>query len=128
MRAYGIEPDSNQQSNTSSTRFSGDFPVGDGISSLSIKCLCRSSIFRPVSFSSSATLPGTMTSPSGLRQIGSGVPQKRLRLIAQSRAFSSHLPNRPSRRCAGTQLIDWLFLTILSRSCSARTNQVEIVR
>ena len=75
QRNQGIDPDSNQQSNTSGTRRSGDFPVGEGISTLSMKCLCRSVTFTPASFSSSAALPTTITSPSSLRQIGSGVPQ-----------------------------------------------------
>ena len=35
------------------------------------------------------------------RQTGIGEPQKRLRLIDQSRAPSSHLPKRPSLTCPG---------------------------
>jgi hypothetical protein len=34
-----------------------------------------------------------------------GEPQKRLREIDQSRAFSSHLPKAPSRMCSGTHWI-----------------------
>jgi hypothetical protein len=46
---------------------------------------------------------------------GIGEPQNRLRLIDQSRAFSSHLPKLPSLTCSGTQLISWLSSTIRSR-------------
>ena len=69
-----------------------------------------------------------IASPSGLRQIGSGVPQKRLREMAQSRAFSSHLPNRPSRRCSGTQEVALLASTSCSLIASTFTNQVDTAR
>ena len=52
---------------------------------------------------------------SSLRHTGIGEPQKRLRLIDQSRAPSSHLPNRPSRMCSGTQWICWFSSTMRSR-------------
>ena len=58
--------------------------------------------------------------------MGRGVPQKRLRLIAQSRAFSSHLPKRPSRMCPGTQWTVRLCATMRSLNASTLTNQVEI--
>ena len=58
-----------------------------------------------------AGTPGRPTSTPG-----SGVPQKRLRLIDQSRALDSHLPNWPSLTCSGTQVISWLSSTIRSRN------------
>ena len=75
-------------------------------------------------------LPTQTVSPvSSLRQIGSGVPQYRLRLTAQSRAPSSHLPKRPSRMWPGTQRTRRLAASIRSLSApSTRMNQVETVR
>ena len=51
---------------------------------------------------------------------GTGLPQKRLRVIDQSRAFSSHLPNEPSLMWSGTQRICWL--SSISRSLTAVTS------
>ncbi len=79
-------------------RLSGDFPVGDGIVILSTKCVWRSVTFWPESVSSSSMEPTHTVSPSTLRHTGRGVPQKRFREMAQSRAPSSQLPKRPSRR------------------------------
>jgi len=59
---------------------------------------------------------------SSLRHTGIGEPQKRLRLIVQSRAFSSHLPNDPSRMCSGTQVISWLSATMRSFTAVTLTN------
>jgi hypothetical protein len=60
----------------------------------------------PESSFNSARLPIQVIFPqASQRQIGSGLPQYRLRLIAQSRAPSSHLPNLPSLMCSGTQEI-----------------------
>ena len=58
---------------------------------------------------------------SSERHTGTGDPQKRLRLIDQSRAPSSQLPKRPSRTWAGIQLI-WRFSsTMRSRMAVTRT-------
>ena len=67
-------------------------------------------------------------SGSSLFQTGIGAPQKRLREIDQSRAFSSHLPKRPSRTCSGIQLICWLSSTMRSRNWLTRTYQEFIAR
>ena len=61
-------------------------------------------------------------------QTGIGDPQKRLRLIDQSRAFSSHLPKLPSLTWAGCQVICWLSSTIRSRNSVTFTNHDEIAR
>ncbi len=53
------------------------------------------------------------------------MPQYRLRLIDQSRAPDSHLPNWPSLMCSGTQVICWLSSTIRSRNSLTRTNQLD---
>ena len=63
---------------------------------------------------------------SSLRQTGMGEPQKRLRLIDQSRAPSSHMPNRPSLTWDGTQLISWLVSIMRSRISVTFTNHEEI--
>ena len=54
-----------------------------------------------------------------------GEPQNRLRVIDQSRAFSSHLPNEPSLVCSGTQLICWLSSSIRSLNAVTSTNHDE---
>ncbi len=56
---------------------------------------------------------------SSLRQTGTGLPQNRLRVIDQSRAFSSHLPNWPCLMCSGTQWIS--SLSSIRRSLTAVT-------
>ena len=56
---------------------------------------------------------------------GIGLPQKRLRVIDQSRAFSSHLPNWPSLMCSGTQVICWLSSSIRSLNLVTSTNHDE---
>ena len=68
------------------------------------------------------------TSGSSLRHTGIGEPQKRLRLIDQSRAFSSHLPKLPCLRCSGTQVICSLSSTMRSRNLVTSTNHDEIAR
>ena len=60
---------------------------------------------------------------SSLFQTGTGAPQKRLRVIDQSRAPSSHLPNAPSVTYAGTQLISWFSSSIRSLMAVTLTNQ-----
>jgi len=57
-----------------------------------------------------------------LRHTGIGDPQKRLRLMVQSRAFSNHFPNEPSRMCSGTQVICWLSATMRSLIAVTLTN------
>jgi hypothetical protein len=52
-----------------------------------------------------------------------GVPQYRLREMDQSRAFSSQLPNWPSRRCPGTHSICRLSSSMRSLSLVTATNQ-----
>ena len=73
----------------------------------SIESRCRSVMGEtPVAFSSSAMDEMITTSwPSSLAHIGMGVPQKRLRETAQSRAFSSQLWKRFSFTKAGTQYV-----------------------
>ena len=53
---------------------------------------------------------------------GIGEPQNRFRLIDQSRALASHLPNEPSLTWPGTQVICWLSSTIRSRNWVTATN------
>ncbi len=59
---------------------------------------------------------------------GSGVPQTRLREIAQSRAPSSQLPKRPSRMCSGTQCTCAFTASSRSRRDSTFTYQEGIAR
>ena len=61
--------------------------------------------------------------PSSVRQIGSGVPQKRLRLRFQSWMFSSHCPKRPVPVDSGFQVIVLLRATIWSLTALALMNQ-----
>ena len=62
---------------------------------------------------------------SSLFHTGTGLPQNRLRVIDQSRAFSSHLPNWPSRMWSGTQLICWLSSIIRCLNAVTSTNHDE---
>ena len=62
---------------------------------------------------------------SSLCHTGTGLPQNRLRVIDQSRAFSSHLPNWPSLMCSGTQRISWLSSSIRSLIAVTSTNHDE---
>ena len=57
-----------------------------------------------------------------LRQMGSGVPQKRERERFQSFRFSSHLPNRPEPFVSGFQLMVLFSYTILSLQAVERMN------
>src|SRR5262245_45697715 len=52
-----------------------------------------------------------------------GEPQNRFRLIDQSRALASHLPNEPPLTCAGVQVISRFSSTIRSRNVVTATNQ-----
>ena len=67
-----------------------------------------------------------MVSPSSsLRQMGSGVPQKRLRLRFQSLRLSSQLPNRPVPVDSGFQLMQWLSSDMRSLLAVLRMNQLS---
>ena len=70
----------------------------------------------------------TVSAQDGQRHTGIGAPQNRLREIAQSRAFSSHCPKRPSRTCSGTQSISWLWASRRSFSAVTRTNHERTAR
>ncbi len=59
---------------------------------------------------------------------GIGDPQKRLREIDQSRAFSSHLPNWPCLTFSGIQLICSFSSSIRSLIWVTSTYQEEIAR
>src|SRR3990167_1765639 len=123
-------PDSNQQSNTSSTRCAGS-PHSSHLSLiLSIPGRCKSSSLgqlTALAFSSSR-LPTTVTCSLSHSQTGSGEPQKRLREMPQSRASASQFPNRPSRICFGTQLIFLLFLTNPSLIAVTFINQLGVAK
>ena len=127
-----MEPDSNQQSSTSGTRRIVDCPVGSsglGRVRSSTAGRCRSVISVPKSRWSSSIEPYTSTLGyvgSSLFHTGIGEPQNRFRLIAQSRAFSIHLPKLPSLTCSGTQVISWFSSTIRSRNSVTLTNHDEI--
>src|SRR5690606_5237722 len=126
-----MEPDSNQQSSTSGTRRIIDLPVGSsglGRTSWSMPGRCRSVTFTPKSRSSSASDPYTSTRGySGLSDFHTGIgePQNRFRLIDQSRALASHLPNEPSLTCPGIQLICWFSSSIRSLNLVTATNQLD---
>src|SRR6185436_19736495 len=75
-----------------------------------------SSSIDPIHFSSS---------PSSVFQIGSGVPQKRLRLRFQSTIFSSQFPKRPSPVDLGFQLIVLFNATIRSLTAVVFMNQAS---
>ena len=56
---------------------------------------------------------------------GTGLPQKRLRVIDQSRAFSNHLPNWPCLTLSGTQLMSSLLASIRSLNSVTLTNHED---
>jgi hypothetical protein len=90
---------------------------------------CRSVTRTPDSrASSSMELTTTTSLPSSLVQMGSGVPQKRLREMAQSRASFSQLANRPTFTESGTQCVASLLRTRRSLKLSTRTNQEGTAR
>ena len=123
-------PDSNQQSNTSRTRRMvppGVLRDGKVMSSTDSRCRsCTLPDSSPARASSSATEPMHSMSlgSSSQRQMGIGVPQKRLRARFQSRAPASQLPKRPVPTCSGTQWICRLLATSFSRRGSTFINQV----
>src|SRR5699024_2733520 len=138
--AYGIDPESNQTSKTSSTRRIMDLPVGSsgfGRTSSSIQGRCRStspSVFRgslPKACSSSDREPSSSSSVwlgSWDSHTGMGEPQYRLREIDQSRAFSSHFPNWPCLTLPGIQLMSSLMRNMSSLKSVTLTYQEVIAR
>ena len=66
------------------------------------------------------------SSPSQ-RHSGIGVPQKRLRLMAQSRASPSQLPKRFLPTDSGTQWMSWLCTAMRSLKASTFTNHTGTV-
>ena len=54
-----------------------------------------------------------------------GEPQNRFRLIDQSLALASHLPNCPCFTCPGTQVICSFSSTIRSLNVDTATNQLD---
>src|SRR4051794_14845316 len=105
-----------------------DAPVGSsglGRVSSSMPGRCRSVTVTPKSRASSSNDPYTSTrgyAGSSDFHTGIGEPQNRVRLIDQSRAPASHLPNWPSLTCSGAQSICWLSSTIRSRNVLTATN------
>src|SRR5260370_40526141 len=107
-----------------------DGPSGFGGVSSWMAGRCRSVTLTQKSASSCASEPYTSTrGHSGLSDFhtGIGLPQKRLRLIDQSRVFSSHLPNWPCLTCSGTQVICSFSLSIRSLIAVVETNHDETV-
>src|SRR3954447_25775926 len=106
-------------------------PVGSsglGRVSSSMPGRCRSAGRTPKSRSSSSSEPYTSTRGycgSSLFHAGIGEPQNRLRLIDQSRALASHLPNEPSLTCPGTQVTCSFSSTIRSLNRLTATNQED---
>src|SRR3990167_10251111 len=94
----------------------------------STTCLCRSATVWPLAASSSAAEPNTICSPHAWShcQIGITDAQKRWREMDQSRAPSSHLPNRPSLMCSGVQPIFWASLMALVLILVTETNHDEV--
>jgi hypothetical protein len=90
----------------------------------SMRCGCRSTTLAPVSCCNSSTLPTQCSSvPSSEAHSGIGVPQKRERLMLQSRASFSQFSKRFSPTKPGTQCTARLFSTIRSRRASTFTYQ-----
>jgi len=59
---------------------------------------------------------------------GTGDPQKRFRVIDQSRAFSSHLPKMPCWMWSGVQAISSLSASMRSLIAVTATNHDETPR
>ena len=108
-----------------------DRPVGSsgfGLTSSSMAGRCRSDGRTPKSRSSSSSDPYTSVrgyAGSSLCQTGIGEPQNRFRLIDQSRAPASHLPNWPSLTWPGTQVMSWFSSTIRPENLVTSTNQLD---
>src|SRR5438552_2686823 len=103
--ANDIEPESNQVSNTSDTRFILPPQLQENSTS-STTSLCKSFTKTPLAFSSWAADSNTCSFlQASHRQTGIVLAQKRWREIDQSRAPASHCPNLPSFTCSGDQLI-----------------------
>ena len=89
---------------------------------------CRSPGRTPKSRASSSSDPYTSVrgyAGSSLCQTGIGEPQNRFRLIDQSLALASHLPNWPSLTWPGTQVICSFSSTIRSLNVLTATNQLD---
>src|SRR3989344_4626059 len=101
-----MEPESNHVSSTSGTRRINPSHCQHENTMSSTMCLCKSFIFFPLASSSSDALPNTrFVLHFSHTHTGMTLAQKRCRLIDQSRAPSSHLPQRPSLICSGDQLM-----------------------
>src|SRR6266576_2540974 len=124
-------PDSNQQSNTSSTRRSSPLPCLLGIVILSILSLWISSNFPsyPLNSFSSCILPThTASLRSWLTQIGSGVPQYLFRDTAQSLEFAIQFAKRFSLSNDGTQCEPSIFSSIFGIMSGILTNHEGTAR
>ena len=94
--------------------------LSDGTSMWSIESRCMSVGRTPVAASNSSSDPMQRTSEkSSFAHSGMGVPQKREREMAQSRAPSSQLRKRAERTKSGTHIV--LSLLTSSRSLIAST-------
>jgi len=111
-KPYGTQPDSNQQSNTSSILRNTPLPILDGMVMSSMKWRWMSVIFLTPLNSSNSLMDSitTTSSPSSLVQIGMGLPHYLLREKHQSLASSSQLWNLCSWTFFGTHLVCKLFL------------------
>ena len=92
---------------TSGTRVAGSPQVGQSKVMSSTNGRCGSSPLRsrPAYLPSSASEPTQTACRSAQRQIGSGVPQYRLRDSAQSTLLASQWPYRPSLMFPGCQFV-----------------------
>src|SRR3954451_17586537 len=108
---------------TSGTRRASAPQVGQCITTASTNGRCGSSPdwSVPVSSDSSASDPTTVWWLSPQRQIGSGVPQYRLRDSAQSMLFCSQSPYRPHLMVSGNQLVASFSRSSASLTCVVRT-------
>ena len=78
---------------------------------------------RPASRDSSASEPAQVACPDGHSQIGSGVPQYRVRESAQSTLLRSHSPYRPSLIVGGCQFVFSFSASSRSLMAVVRMNQ-----
>ena len=122
---YGMEPLSNQQSNTSGILWRTPFPIFEGMVRWSIFSLWRSVMFvAPVNVISSSTEPmQTTSSKSSETQSGMGLPQQRLLEKHQSFAFYNQLWKRASYANLGTQYDFLLFTRSFSLRAVTSINQ-----
>ncbi len=115
--ANGIAPESYQTSITSGTRRACASQDGQPkvTSSTNGRCGSRADRSCPACWPSSASEPTHVRCPSAHRQIGSGVPQYRLRDSAQSTLLASQSPYRPVLMPDGCQSVR----SFSASSCSA---------